>query len=125
MSTFCGVLKLSRRIRDPVMTMAPLLAAWPSAFVVVPVGGVCALSCAFCGVVSRGAAACEYAGDAASAVSEMVDRISAFRENITVPSPADRAEKYRRVVEDRALKKKRLERQFAEFRKPVTLMPHD
>jgi hypothetical protein len=89
MSMFCGVLKLFRRIREPVMTMLPVLAGWPCAFVGALEGGVASPSWVFCGVVSAGAAgtACAKAGEAINAVSEIVERIIAFAERMAKQTP--------------------------------------
>src|SRR6185369_15724090 len=109
MSTFCGVLKLSRRMREPVMTIAPFSAVdCPCALVGALVGGTCSLSCVFCGVVSTGAGVCAKAGEAVKAVSEIVDKMRALTERIVSPSPKIGLIKSNDLVEDGRAKKKRI-----------------
>src|SRR5574338_89195 len=88
---FAGVLKLSRRMRDPVTTMAPPVAvggvsatAWPVALVGPLDGGICSPSVVFSGVVSPGAAlvVCAQAGEAVSATAEIVENNIELRARI-------------------------------------------
>ena len=85
MSTFCGVLKLSRRMREPVTTIVPSDTASPSALVSSPDGGIASPSAVSAGVSSTGVAAWPKAGDAARAAIETVDRTKLVNRRMVIP----------------------------------------
>ena len=89
MVTGDGVLKLLRRRRDPVTTIAPWVTGWPLALVgTSAAGGSCSPSAVFCGVVSAGAVVtCAKAGVVASAAIETDEKINAVKRRMGVRPP--------------------------------------